>query len=183
MQKRVSTRAEHISTCHLTLLRRSGDRSHLGGGVLAGPDQVRLTVRVHVSSYHTCTSHRRRPPFPSRLHQRRRVSPTCLSASRSRRHTHARPAARPISGRRSAATLDDRHDALAPSRCARLGALAPSRGARLGALAPSRGARLGALAPSRGARLGALAPSQCARHANVARQRRRGTRIDARPTV
>jgi hypothetical protein len=29
----------------------------------------------------------------------------------------------------------------------------------------------------------ALAPSRCARHANVARQRRRGTRIDARPTV
>jgi hypothetical protein len=67
--------------------------------------------RVHVSSYHTCTSHRRRPPFPSRLHHRRRVLATCLSASRSRWHTHACPAARPISGRRSTATLDDRHGA------------------------------------------------------------------------
>jgi hypothetical protein len=65
-----------------------------------------------------CTAPRRRPPFRSRPHQRRRVSATCLSASRSRRHTPACPAARPISGRRSAAASDGRHSVRAPSRCA-----------------------------------------------------------------
>jgi hypothetical protein len=63
-------------------------------------------------------SRRRRPPFRSRPHQRRRVSAMCLSASLSRRHKPACPAARPISGRRSAATSDGRHGVRAPSRCA-----------------------------------------------------------------
>jgi hypothetical protein len=63
-------------------------------------------------------SRRRRPPFRSRPHQRRRVSAMCLSASLSRRHKPACPAARPISGGRSAATSDGRHGVRAPSRCA-----------------------------------------------------------------
>jgi hypothetical protein len=73
------------NTSYASNVRLSSNESNYT--LLAGPGQARLTVRVHVSSYHTCTSHRRRPPFPSRLHQRRRVSPTCLCVSTATAHT------------------------------------------------------------------------------------------------